>query len=431
MAAAASAAAGGCAPGQPEICNDGVDDNCNGLVDCADPGCFGNRACVTPGVEICNNGIDDDDDGLVDCADPDCMNSRACMSVMGMEICDNGIDDNKRRAGRLRRSPVRHVPGVPDDVSCNFDVDFGTLAAHGASVTRDTEHAGRDRRASRPACRPGGRGRVGQFVLTATTDVRVDITQAAGGAHGVAIFRAGANQACDQNLVSCFDAGRQPRRRTPSRPWPPAPTGSIVESHPGTQGDTTVTLSTGSSTAVEICNNGIDDDGNGLIDCQDLACQSAPNCAQSQCVADLNVGALVIDGASRTVTFNTTDGPNRYHPTCAGSSTAGDETISFTLPQAGGCCCRLLADAATTAIGLFNAPGPGAGVRHAPRRLRASSPAAAGADRLLEPRGRPLHLDRQGAQPGRGRPGHRDAVGASRTTRSSSAATASTTTATG
>ncbi len=325
---------GGCAPGRPEICNNGVDDNCNGLADCADPGCFGSRPCVVPGVEICNNGIDDDDDGLVDCADPDCMANRACIPVMGIELCNNGIDDNKDGLVDCADPQCVMFPGCLT-VACNFDVDFGTLAAHGSVATRDMNTQG-SMQGFATCVSPGGRGRVGQFVLTTTADVRADITQAAGAAHGVAIFRAGANQACDQNLVSCFDAAGA---STATHTFPALPAGTywvVVESHVGTQGDTSVTLSTGSPTAVEICNNGIDDDGNGLIDCQDLACQTAANCAQNQCVADLNVGALVIDGAGRTVSFDTTNGPNRYHPTCSGASTAGDETISFTLPSAGG-----------------------------------------------------------------------------------------------
>ena len=43
----------------PELCNNGIDDNGNGEID---EGC----------VEICENGIDDDGDGLIDCDDPDC-----------------------------------------------------------------------------------------------------------------------------------------------------------------------------------------------------------------------------------------------------------------------------------------------------------------------------------------------------------------------
>ena len=32
-------------PGAIEICDDGIDNNCNGLIDCMDPGCHGDPAC--------------------------------------------------------------------------------------------------------------------------------------------------------------------------------------------------------------------------------------------------------------------------------------------------------------------------------------------------------------------------------------------------
>jgi hypothetical protein len=58
----------------PEICDNGIDDDGDKLVDCADPYCVGNTACP----EICDNGVDDDGDKLVDCADPSCDGNVAC-----------------------------------------------------------------------------------------------------------------------------------------------------------------------------------------------------------------------------------------------------------------------------------------------------------------------------------------------------------------
>src|ERR1700690_551035 len=83
-----------CPTGNREICGDKIDNDCNGLTDCADPACFGDPSCSNPGQEICNNGIDDNGNGLTDCADPECANSISCRPSKGPEICDNGVDDN-------------------------------------------------------------------------------------------------------------------------------------------------------------------------------------------------------------------------------------------------------------------------------------------------------------------------------------------------
>jgi len=118
-------------PGATEVCDNNIDDDCDGLVDCADPDCVDFPGCdlcidndedgycedvdcddtdpnVNPGAqEICDNSIDDDCDDLVDCADPDCDvdQDTYCSTVDcddtdpnvnpgAQEICDNGIDDD-------------------------------------------------------------------------------------------------------------------------------------------------------------------------------------------------------------------------------------------------------------------------------------------------------------------------------------------------
>ena len=54
-----------------EICGNSIDDDFDGLTDCADPDCKNDPGCKgTP--EDCENGQDDDGDGVVDCQDPDC-----------------------------------------------------------------------------------------------------------------------------------------------------------------------------------------------------------------------------------------------------------------------------------------------------------------------------------------------------------------------
>ena len=59
-----------CSPGPETNCTNGIDDDCDGLIDSADPDC--QSTCV-PIPEQCSNGVDDDCDGLVDYEDPDCV----------------------------------------------------------------------------------------------------------------------------------------------------------------------------------------------------------------------------------------------------------------------------------------------------------------------------------------------------------------------
>ncbi|HEY3404252.1 MAG TPA: gliding motility-associated C-terminal domain-containing protein [Ohtaekwangia sp.] len=54
------------------LCNNNLDDDGDGLVDCRDGGCAG-KVC-----EICDNEIDDDQDGFIDCYDKECLIENAC-----------------------------------------------------------------------------------------------------------------------------------------------------------------------------------------------------------------------------------------------------------------------------------------------------------------------------------------------------------------
>ena len=96
----------------PEACDGSTADlNCNGLVACADPECDGTHACG-PGctcasggkVETdCSNGIDDDGNGLTDCEDPACR-GRSCggggnCGIAGPHIGDGGLDAGSPDAG--------------------------------------------------------------------------------------------------------------------------------------------------------------------------------------------------------------------------------------------------------------------------------------------------------------------------------------------
>src|SRR5439155_1779808 len=83
----------------PEVCNNGIDDDGDHLVDCADPNCATFSSCANCnggqppsaeyGVAKCTDGLDNDCDGKADCADDDCHASKYYVTE-----CCNGRDDN-------------------------------------------------------------------------------------------------------------------------------------------------------------------------------------------------------------------------------------------------------------------------------------------------------------------------------------------------
>jgi len=326
---------------------------CGTTIPCTDPRCESDPRCHQPGHEICNNGIDDDDNGLVDCADPACAGDPFCNSHDMAMTCDDGhggIDCNKPGCNTLPQ--CLHM-------TCTPEIEYGTVAPHDYDQTRTFDTRGATNEYNTCAF-AGGTARVGEFTVDGATDVRLDFTQPSGAAHVISIERAGFGQACDANPVTCLKVGEAATFSTTLT----AATLSagtyyiIVQSFPGTQGATTVRLSTGHGS--EICDNGVDDDGNGLVDCADQACINAPNCLTVECKPEINLGALVVGDAPKTADFDTRTTSNRYHPTCAGSSTGNDEVVRFTLHETAGVLVQWTqSNGSDHVITIFHTPPPG------------------------------------------------------------------------
>ena len=87
------AACGGAAP--PTDCNDGVDNDGDGLIDHVDPGCAHNMDLYeAPNPAQCNDGLDNDGDTLIDLADYGCVDAAGDDETDPTRACNDGVDND-------------------------------------------------------------------------------------------------------------------------------------------------------------------------------------------------------------------------------------------------------------------------------------------------------------------------------------------------
>jgi len=118
-------------------CSNGIDDDGDGLVDGADPGCDdpADASERSPAI-ACDDGIDNDGDGLLDGADPGC---REPGWPLEDPACDNGVDDDSDGAIDFA------------GLDLNGDLDFDDPGE--APPDPDCDAAWRNtERAAQPAC---------------------------------------------------------------------------------------------------------------------------------------------------------------------------------------------------------------------------------------------------------------------------------------
>ena len=82
-------------------CSDGIDNDLNGKIDCADPKCSTASNCREDTIANCTDGIDNNLNGLKDCEEAACralLGGKLCEEKKGniyfLDICHNGLDDN-------------------------------------------------------------------------------------------------------------------------------------------------------------------------------------------------------------------------------------------------------------------------------------------------------------------------------------------------
>jgi hypothetical protein len=178
---------------------------------------------------------------------------------------------------------------------------------------------------------PGGDAAV-SFTLAEAGGVEVGYQQGTGSVF--ALYREPEpGFACDDGhaIVSCGYVDN----RAGAAAYPSLPAGRYIfvfkAQNPMMSSLLTVRFSAFGNRKVEICSNGIDDDDNGLTDCDDPACIGVGSCAAPACTPDQNLGAISW-GTTKTFNVDTRGAKDLYTAPC-GKGDGPERVVGFMLTQ--------------------------------------------------------------------------------------------------
>jgi len=351
----------------PEVCDNGVDDNNNGLVDCADPQCDGfvGDACATglPGicaagtsvcqnggsvcdqnqpagsegpfdVATCGDGLDNDCDGLTDGADPDCDPVP--------EICNDGVDNSGNELVDCADPACDGFVGGACDTGNDGICSAGTSACRELQEFCDqNQQAGTEGPFDSPTCRDGLDNNCDGLTDAADPECNAPPEICDNGADdngdGLAdcedpqcdgvTFGAcdtGNDGICSAGTLTCDGSAIGPVCTQDQAAGTEGPFGDASCSD-GQDNDcdglTDAADPDCDEELAEICDNGIDDTGNGLADCADPECDGFDDGACDTGNAGIcAAGSLVCQNGGQVCVQNQpegTEGPS-------GSPTCGD-----------------------------------------------------------------------------------------------------------
>jgi cysteine-rich repeat protein len=231
--------------GSPEICNDNIDNDLDGAIDCADAECSVLPICTGgPTSEICDDGLDNDLDRYADCLDLDCIGDPACGPVAGAGTC----------------SAPRAIsgPGIYDGST------IGLADAVSPGCALDPDSPDEVYTFNAPTA-----GKWCFWVTDGNFDTVIDVRRGC--------TNAGSEVTCDED--------GSPVGLLLSRAEPTLTAGTnyyvfVTGSHFDDFGDYRLFVRPGTcpATLTETCANGLDDDADGLVDCDDTNCATDPNC---------------------------------------------------------------------------------------------------------------------------------------------------------
>ncbi len=293
-------AAGSCACATPgaESCADGLDQGCDGLLDCADGGCDGQLcgamgrrcsgggcACPTAGAELCGDGLDQGCDGVIDCADSACDGAAcgaagqrcaagtcACVAAGAESRCGDGLDDDCD--GQTDCADA----DCAGQITCCADVDLGSRLSTPAApilAAGDTTNEPDD---FDPICpNENGVNRAGDRTFAFTAPAAGDYIIALYGLNFDPVLTV--RDGCPGAEVVCLDD-------SPSGDQDPASRVSgfaagetvliVVDGFENEEGPFELLIHPAPAGSEASCLDGLDDDGDGFVDCADPSCNADP-----------------------------------------------------------------------------------------------------------------------------------------------------------
>ena len=279
----------------PFVCFDGVDNDCNGLGDSDDPMCIGKPDspfgdCPDNTPENCAAIGDEDCNGFSDCSDPACFGVANCAAVDRETNCNDGNDDGGRIGLKDCSDPTcagsacgpgsigQCAPGIPPFSSGNCEGGEEGLCGNGTDDDNDGLADCLDSDCKGEACMMGTQPGVCVFFgdypgAKGFCGMAQSSEQCLPSGHnGLERFDMDGDGAIgcadpDCQLALCFDDG------------------TFQASCSDRLGGVMVCGDTVNNIEFD-CGNGIDDDSDGLVDCQDLSYMGGdyqPDCFDAPC----------------------------------------------------------------------------------------------------------------------------------------------------